>query len=119
MALSKTEKVKILRYFNWAPDKVQKNDSVYYSNIIFRRLENLSEEVETEARNLLNRIIAIDQQLETVPTRLQASSIGRGKIELNPRERNELRSERLLVLQEIMVLLQMRFNPIYSGHSGW
>ena len=115
MALNEVQKVKILRYIGWDVRQI-KSESRFYSGIIEERLGTaaapLPQAVEAEVVSLLNRIIAIDQQIESAITRLKVVSVER--IELNNSEIQQLRSERDRIIGEMIVVLRI-YPPSHYG----
>ena len=115
MAFTRVEKVKILRYIGW-DSRAIKSESRFYSGIIMERLEGLPTEEEEEARSLLNRVIAIDTQIQNATTRLKVLSVS--NIELNNSEIMQLRNERDRVIGEMTVVLRIYPPSSYGIELG-
>ena len=81
MALTDTQKQKILRYIGWSDLYIRENKR-YYSSSIVQRLEDLTPEAEADAIALLNRCLDIEAQLAKATSRLTVTSVG--NIRLNP-----------------------------------
>ena len=102
MALTDTQKQKILRYVGW-PDIFIRENRRFYSSTIDKRFQNLTPEAEADAIELLNRCLEIDAQLAKATSRLTVNSVG--NIRLNREEISMLRSERRRIVNEIQTSL--------------
>ena len=100
MALTSTQKQKILRYIGW-PDIFIKEDSRYFSGTINKRLDELTPEAEADTVSLLNRCIDIDAKLAEATSRLAVTSVS-GVGGINRMELSDLRAERNRVIEEMM-----------------
>ena len=98
MALTETQKQKILRYVGW-PDIFIRENRRFYSSTIDKRFQNLTPEAEADAIELLNRCLEIDAQLAKATSRLTVNSVG--NIRLNREEISMLRSERQKIVNEM------------------
>ena len=102
MALTATQKQKILRYVGW-PDLFIQENKRFFASTINKRLTDITPEAEADAINLLNRAMDIDTQLSQAVKRLSATSIG--NIRLNRREISSLRAERRRIIEEMKTTL--------------
>ena len=109
MALTATQKQKILRYVGWPDIFIQQNKR-FFSSTINKRLTEISPEAEADAVELLNRCLDIETQLSKATKRLTATSIG--NIRLNRMEISALRAERRRLVGEIKTTLFL-FPPEY------
>ena len=101
MALTSTQKQKLLRYIGW-PDKFIQEDDRFFSGTIKNRLDSLTPEAEADTVSLLNRCIDIDTRLSKATNRLAVNSIG--NIQINREEIPALRSERRRIIEEMMTV---------------
>lgn len=118
---SEKEKVKILRYIGWDVRLIE-GESVFFSNVIEDRInldptssDRISAVID-ESRELLNRIIALDQQVQQAPSRLKINSVS--NVRLNNSELNQLRSERDNVIAELCVVLRVYPPESYGIQLG-
>lgn len=109
MALTATQKQKILRYLGWPDIFIQENKR-FYSSTIDERLNALTPESEADTISLLNRCLDIDTRLATATSRLTATSVG--NIKLNRQEISMLRAERRRIIDEIQTVTFI-FPPEY------
>lgn len=91
MALSERQKHKIIYYLGWSGLTIVEN-STQYNTVVNNRLDNTNAEIERIVKGLLERLEAIDEQLDQANCRLSASRVD--GVEMNPREIEMLRKQR-------------------------
>lgn len=104
MAFTSAEKIKILRYLGW-PAKTTDPTSLSYSKIVSDRLDTAGEGVEAEAREFLDKILKLEDRLETAISRAGVKSID--DIELSGDELSILRREKRMLIRELGVILDI------------
>lgn len=104
MALSETEKVKVLRHLGW-PAKTLDSTSLSYSKMISDRLANVSAVMEAEVRQYLERIAILDDRLTKALSRAGVKRID--DIEFNGDEMPTLRKEKRRLVIELATLLDI------------
>ena len=112
MALTSSQKSKIVQLLGYGGKVLQEN-SVIYNKTTNDRLESLPGDVEELIVSYLAGIAVIEEQIATAPTRLIAKKVG--DIELNNQELEDLRSERKRMIMELSNLIDI---PIVRGSSG-
>jgi len=112
MALTSTQKSKIVQLLGYGGKVLQEN-SVIYNKTTADRLETLPEGTEELVVAYLDGIASIELQISEAPTRLIAKKVG--DIELNNNELENLRSERKRMTRELSLLIDI---PIVQGASG-
>ena len=114
MALTDTQKQKILRYMGWSQDYIQENNRLYSAHIT-NRLNTITPETEADVVALLDRCIGIDAQLVEATAKLTISSIG--NVRLNREEISMLRAERKRIIDEISTSLDIFSPDYYANYS--
>ena len=92
MALTDKQKDCIIFYMGW-PAKTLVTDSTHYSKIISDRLNDLSAETEKRVKTMLDKLQAIDDQLDEARCRLTATQVEKVKMDARL-EIEELKKER-------------------------
>jgi len=104
MAFTTTEKNRIVRLLGW-PAKVLVNTSTVYNSVVNDRLTLSDTEAEAEVRTLLNRIVGLDERLETAICRVSTKQVD--SIHLNNDEIPMLRRERRRLILELSEFLSI------------
>ena len=111
MALSDKQKADVIFYLGW-PAKTLVESSTNYSRITAGLLTNLNSTIEGQVSDLLGKLRAQDDRLESAQDRMAALKVG--DIELNPEEVTNLRNERNRLCKMLSRLLDI---PM-QGNSG-
>ena len=102
MALTEREKHRTIFYLGWSGLTLVE-DSTQFNSVVNDRLgtivKPLNDEIERIVRGLLEKLAACDEQLESAKCRLAASRVD--NIEMNPRELEMIRKERLKCIREL------------------
>lgn len=98
MALTATEKTKIIKYLGW-PLKTLDSGSTHYNSIVNSRLINLTVEAEALIKGLLTRIEKIDSAMESALCRMSTQQVG--DIKLNNMEMDQLKKEYIKRIREL------------------
>lgn len=109
MALTEIEKHTIVRHLGW-PAKTLLVNSTHYSNWVVSRLTDLTPEIESLVRDLLSRLIKMDEKLEKAVCRAGISEVD--GITFREDELRILRNERYRIIKELSQLLDI---PIQNG----
>jgi hypothetical protein len=104
----------ILRYLGW-PIRTIDSTSLSYSKILSDRLTQFPDDAITIVQSLLDRLTAIDAQLQTMIARSNVKSVD--DIEFFEDGTMELRKERQKVIKEIASLLDFPIGPGARGGS--
>jgi hypothetical protein len=112
MALTQTQKYTVLRYLGW-PLKTIDSTSLSYSNIISDRLSDFPTDAEAMLIALLDRVAAIDTQLQAMVARSNVKSVD--DIEFFEDGTYETRRERSKVIREIAVMVDIAMGPGAGG----
>ena len=104
MALSQSEKLKIIKFIGWSYNYLRVGDTKY-STTINEKLTNIDDETETQLRTYIERIDEIDAILRKATARLAVTNIDR--ISLNQYEMGQLRTERRNVIREMQYLIDL------------
>lgn len=102
MALTDREKHRTIFYLGWSGLTLVE-DSTQFNTVVRDRLgtvaKPLNAEIERIVKGLLEKLEACDEQLEAAKCRLAASKVD--SIEMNPREMEMIRKERLKCIREL------------------
>lgn len=98
MALSDSEKHKVVFYLGWSGLTIVAG-STQYNSVVNNRLTNLNAEIENLVRGILDRLEMFDKKLDAAACRLSASEVQ--DIVLNKDEIRWLRSERKRLIREL------------------
>lgn len=105
MALSATEKSKILNFLGW-PQKTLDSTGTHYNSIVNSRLTNLTAEAEALVKGLLARIQSVYDQMDAALCRLTTSKVG--DITLNNEELAMLKKEYMRRIRELSDALDIK-----------
>jgi len=108
MALTDTEKLKVVRLLGW-PGHVLTVGSMSYNNTVVKKLEALSTPMEEALRLLLETVEGLDAKREAALCRASTKEVG--DIVLNENELTILTTERRRLLGEISDLLELMIFP--------
>jgi hypothetical protein len=111
MSLTADEKNKVVQLLGYGGKTLQPG-SVIYNKILNDRLDQLTLSTENLVRTYLVQVSAIETQLFSAPSRLQAEKIG--DITVNQHEMQQLRSERKKLAREIAAHVDVP----YVGRNG-
>lgn len=98
MALTATEKTKIIKYLGW-PLKTLDSTSTHFNSIVNARLLNLTAEAEALIKGILKRIESLDDKMEAALCRLSTQQVG--DIKLNNMELDQLKKEYIKRIREL------------------
>ena len=112
MALTATEKVKIVTDLGW-PAKTVIDGSIHYSNWVDDRLTDLTPEIEACVRDLLSRLEKMDAKLEKATCRVSVKQVD--GITFRDDEIRILRRERWRIIGELSDMLDI---PAKSRNMG-
>jgi hypothetical protein len=113
MALTDTEKFKVVYYLGY-PAKTLIENSTNYDKIVVDRLNLLGTPVEALVRGLLCKLEKADEQLTKALCRMSTKKID--DIEFRDGEAEALRKEKRSVAKELGALLDI--TPIMGGGPG-
>lgn len=119
MAFTTSEKVKILKYLGWPASTLDPN-SLSYSKIISDRLLTTIPEGETEAREYIERIMELDNQLKAAVSQSGVKRIDDIEFfgaEDGGNKTSELRKERKRLVRELASLLDIAIGPGAYGSA--
>ena len=112
MALSTTEKTKILKYLGWALKTIDAT-STHYNSIVNSRLINLSNEALVLIRGLLKQIESIDEAMQAALCRFSTSQVG--DIKINNAEMEMLKKEYMKRIRELSDMLDIDIERTGGG----
>ena len=104
MALTDTQKYKVIFYLGWSGLTLV-STSTQYNSVVNDRVSDLNAEIERLVKGLLARLESLDAKLDAAACRLSASEVQ--DIVLNPEEIRMLRSERKRLIRELSDLLDI------------
>lgn len=103
MAFTTTEKNRIVRLLGW-PSKVIVQTSTVYNSVVNDRL-SVETEAEAEVRTILDRILTLDERLESAICRVSTTEVD--GVKLNREEIPMLRRERRRLIEELSEFLSI------------
>lgn len=108
MAFSQSEQFEIIRLLGW-PVMTITESSISYSKIIHDRITSYPEQAEFIVKELIERIEALDEQLEKSVNRSNVKRID--DFEFFGNESTELRKERFRIIKELGCALDIPLGP--------
>lgn len=115
MALTDSEKLKVVRFLGW-PGHVLTVGSSSYNSTVASRLAALTVPMEEALRDLLEDIDDLDEKREAALCRASTKEVG--DIVLNENELSILSTERKALLGEISDLIDIMIFPSSSQAKG-
>ena len=104
MALTATEKTKILKYLGWALKTIDAT-STHFNSIVNSRLINLTNEALVLIRGLLKQIESIDEAMQAALCRMSTQQVG--DIKINQNEMDMLKKEYMKRIRELSDMLDI------------
>jgi hypothetical protein len=99
VALTSKQKHKVVFYLGWSGLTLVANSTQYNSVVNDRLGSTLNADIENLVKGLLERLEMLDKALEEAICRLSASSVD--NIEMNPKEIEMLKKERMRLIREL------------------
>lgn len=109
MALTDSQKADVIFFLGY-PGTTLVSTSTNYNRTTAQLLENLTDSIESQVRELIKKLKSQDERLDSANDRVVALKVG--DIEINPEEIDRLKAERIRLVKMLSRLLDI---PMVGG----